>query len=65
MSIANLFGAVSEDEAAQEKKNADFVRGFETASVAALEIERQIKEGFPNQSEEFYRGVIAGLREEL
>ena len=53
----------SESEAAQAE--ADFNRGYETASVMALTIDKQIREAYPEASPAFIRGVMDGIRKEI
>lgn len=46
-------------------KERDFARGWSVASITAPIIEAQIREIWPNESDDFYNGILMGLRDEL
>ncbi len=60
-----MFGIQSAEETQAALADADFAKGFEIASVMALTIDKQIREGYPDQSEAFYRGIMDGIRSEI
>jgi hypothetical protein len=63
--FGELFGIRSAEETQEALAENDFINGWKTASVMALTIDKQIRDAFPGQSDAFYRGVMAGIREEL
>ncbi len=60
-----MFNVPTADETQQALADADFARGYETASIMALTIDKQIRDAYPDASPAFYRGVMDGIRKEI
>ncbi len=60
-----IFGVPSMEETQKALFDSDHAKGYETASMMALTIDRQIRDAFPDQSPAFYQGVMDGIRKEI
>ncbi len=60
-----MFNIATPAETQEALATADHAKGYETASIMALTIDRQIRGAFPDQSPAFYRGVMDGIRGEI
>lgn len=63
--LNSMFGIATAQETQQALADADFSRGYQVASVMALTIDKQIREGYPGETEAFYRGIMDGIRIEI